>query len=371
MSSWFSDTGLRNRKGEDSAADKLVEAKAKAMVAKSEAEKKAKSMSAEEKRVARMITEASNHGPPFLIPYVQKAAPVVAWIFVIAEALLPYMVKFAKLCFFVYSLLPITLIEALTGLITCFFGGMFPTLIAASEAFTQSGWETTKSALVDLYEEGVLIAEESAKDDKVDDDGDGIADVDQISDRELYARKVKLVLKKSHPGKIDTALGGLYTSWIAVAAVLKLQFARTIALAVSIGNKLRPIMSKILVPAFTHLMPADYHQWVPIIINYICKVIGMSVAWYIQRVLSAFHSAIRGGLMFFRALIKFASQRGWTKINHEDTMLDEYLGWTLAAFGFYFQFTQNFTLPFPMNLLLWPFTALEWFIEWKITGDLA
>ena len=28
------------------------------------------------------------------------------------------------------------------------------------------------------------------KDDKVDDDRDGIADVDQISNRELYARKV-------------------------------------------------------------------------------------------------------------------------------------------------------------------------------------
>ena len=143
------------------------------------------------------------------------------------------------------------------------------------------------------------------------------------------------------------------------------------ALAISIGNKLRPIMSKILVPAMTHLMPEDYHQWIPIIINYICKSIGMSVAWYIQRVLSAFHSAIRGGLMFFRALIKFASERGLTKINHEDTMLDEYLGWTLAALGFYFQFTQNFVLPFPMNLLLWPFTALEWVIEWKITGELA
>ena len=176
------------------------------------------------------------------------------------EALLPYVVKFARLCYSVYCLLPITLMEALTGLVTCFFGGMFPTLIAASEAFTQAGWDTTRRALEDLYDEALAIAEESKKDDAVDDDGDGIADVDQISDRELYTRKLQLVLKKSNPAKIDTALGGLYTSWIAVAAVLKLQFARTIALAVSISNKLRPIASKALVPAFTHLLSKDYHQ---------------------------------------------------------------------------------------------------------------
>ena len=42
-----------------------------------------------------------------------------------------------------------------------------------------------------------------------------------------------------------------------------------------------------------------------------------------------------------------------------------------AAAGFYFQFTQNFVLPFPMNLVLWPFTAAEWFIEWKITGEMS
>ena len=371
MSSFFSSgtEGVRNRKGDGD--DKLAEAKAKAIVAQQEAMKKAKSMSEEEKRVARMIGEASKCGPPFLIPYMQKAAPVIAWIFVICEALLPYVVKFARLCYSVYCLLPITLMEAVTGLVTCFFGGMFPTLIAASEAFTQAGWDTTRRALEDLYDEALAIAEESKKDDAVDDDGDGIADVDQISDRELYTRKLQLVLKKSNPAKIDTALGGLYTSWIAVAAVLKLQFARTIALAVSISNKLRPIASKALVPAFTHLLSKDYHQWIPIIINYLCKAVGVSIAWYIQMVLSAFHSAIRGGLMFWRAMIKFASEKGLTKINHEDTMLDEYLGWATAAAGFYFQFTQNFQLPFPMNLVLWPFTAAEWFIEWKITGEMS
>ena len=128
MSSFFSSgtEGVRNRKGDGD--DKLAEAKAKAIVAQQEAMKKAKSMSEEEKRVARMIGEASKCGPPFLIPYMQKAAPVIAWIFVICEALLPYVVKFARLCYSVYCLLPITLMEALTGLVTCFFGGMFPAL---------------------------------------------------------------------------------------------------------------------------------------------------------------------------------------------------------------------------------------------------
>ena len=56
------------------------------------------------------------------------------------------------------------------GVARSFFGGMFPTLIAASEAFTQSGWEMTKQAVVDLCDEAEKVLAESAKDDAVDAD---------------------------------------------------------------------------------------------------------------------------------------------------------------------------------------------------------
>lgn len=82
------------------------------------------------------------------------------------------------------------------------------------------------------------VQEFSALDDQVDEDGDGIADVDQIDSKALLMRKTNLALTKVDPGKIDKAMGGLYLSWIAIIATLKVQFARTITLALSIADML-------------------------------------------------------------------------------------------------------------------------------------
>ena len=56
--------------------------------------------------------------------------------------------------------------------------------------------------------------------------------------------------------------------------------------------------------------------------------------------ISAFHSAIRGGLMTARGLMRFC------RVNTESgfaSYLDEALGFTLAAAGFYFQVTSTQT----------------------------
>ena len=50
-----------------------------------------------------------------------------------------------------------------------------------------------------------------------------------------------------------------------------------------------------------------------------------------------------------------------------DTYADEAVGYGLAAFGFYCQFTWGFGMPFPLNLVMWPFTLVEWYIRWSIT----
>ena len=53
--------------------------------------------------------------------------------------------------------------------------------------------------------------------------------------------------------------------------------------------------------------------------------------------LSAFHSAIRGGLMISRNILDYLSQMNIIHTKHEDTMLDEALGYGVAVLGFLFQ----------------------------------
>jgi hypothetical protein len=105
----------------------------------------------------------------------------------------------------------------------------------------------------------------------------------------------------------------------------------------------------------------------------ICKSIGMSIAWYIQTLRSAFASAATGGLMMARALLQALVCRGITlgglvKEDDTETSLDEMLSYAFAALGFYFQYNLGFNMPFPFSLLLWPFKFAESYVRWSITN---
>ena len=74
-----------------------------------------------------------------------------------------------------------------------------------------------------------------------------------------------------------------------------------------------------------------------------------------------------------RALLKFCARRGWTlggliTENDEDSYIDEVLGFALAGLGFYLQFEMGFHMPFPLNLVFFPFEMAEAYIKWTITS---
>ena len=174
-------------------------------------------------------------------------------------------------------------------------------------------------------------------DNKKDDDGNGIADVNEIDKQQLMTRKLALALKTVNPNRMLEAWGGLAQAFAGVCAILKVQFAKVISLAVSIADQLRPVMVQFVAPAMVQILPSDYHHWIFPVIDVMSKVIGGSCAWFLFRVLAAVHSGMIGGLMCTRALLRYANNKKLFNLNHEETMLDEYTGWALAACGVYFQ----------------------------------
>jgi len=301
------------------------------------------------------------------------ATPVIQKVVQGVTVALPHIIEFNKKAYRFYKMTHPDLVSAAIGVVFCFFGGVYPTLFAAMQAFQLTGWESTKAAVVDLSVEAVKILEESAKDDQIDDDGDGIADTAQISAKDLILRKTQLVLTKCNPQKINTALGGLYLSWLGVVATLKIQFAKTITLALSMAEQFQKPCDYYLKPALELVMPEGYKKWIPVLLGWLCKSVAMSIAWYIQRMQSAYSSALIGGLMFSRSMMNYLHSKninpgGLLPKNHEDTYIDEATGWTLAALGFYVQFKLNFSVPFPLNLVLFPFEWIEYYIQWTITS---
>ena len=207
-----------------------------------------------------------------------------------------------------------------------------------------------------LADEALIIVEESKKDDEVDADGDGKADVKQIGNREYALRKTRLVMAKMNPEKVDSAVASIYKVWLAVAAVLNIQFARTINMALGIAEFINKPVDRFLRPTIQIIVPDEYDRWVPVVLSWITKSIAMSVAWYIQTVISAATSAMQGGLQMARALMRMGRKRGvkFLPADHE-TYIDEVAAYIFAGLGFYFQFSLHFDVPFPFNWLLWPF----------------
>lgn len=299
--------------------------------------------------------------------YGAMVLPAINMALDVVDFIAPYIVRAFQIGAAVYSYLPITIIEALGGLAMCFFGGIYPLTVAAVEAFRVSGGEYALKCLKHIWEELVIVHQANQDDNKRDDDGDGVADIHQISKQALMSRKMALVLKSVNPSKLLDAYGGLAQACAGVCATLKLQFAKVIALAASIADKMRPVMIQFVAPILVAIIPADYHKWVGPIIDVFCKMVAGSVAWFMYRVVAAVHSGIIGGLVCTRAIMRWLNDKKWLSWKHEETMLDEYLGWILAACGVYFQLSNFMSVPFPLNVIFIPVTMLETYLQWVVT----
>ena len=109
----------------------------------------------------------------------------------------------------------------------------------------------------------------------------------------------------------------------------------------------------------------------PLGVKSAARMIGVAVAWRLQVVVSAAHLALRGGLLFSRSLLRYARRRGVITWSEDETHIDEVVGYAVAAAGLGCQLSYGFALAFPLNVVLAPLTAVEWYIRWSITASPA
>ena len=261
---------------------------------------------------------------------------------------------------------PPALIGMGTGLALCFFGSWFIVTVAMYEAFQQGGAHI-------LYENAALLREQvknvraaDEADDKLDEDGDGVADVLQISKEELAQRKLIVAIKTVNPVVVSNALGGLWTATVSAAATVKLQFARTIALGVTIGNVLNRPVQRYVVPILESVTPPYLHPWYPSIGNYITRMIGATIAFNIQRVLSTVSTAMRGGHLLIDNFAEFCEKKGLAPWLYEG-YIDDVIAWGIVVLGIYTQLFIFTYLPFIIKLALLPLFIVEWLLTTLVT----
>mmetsp|Transcript_69556 Transcript_69556/g.165903 ORF Transcript_69556/g.165903 Transcript_69556/m.165903 type:complete len:352 (+) Transcript_69556:74-1129(+) len=329
-------------------------------------------------KVSRFIsTAAEAKDDPKLQETLEKLKPWVLGALGFARAVVQGYFSLYSFFYDIFVKLPADELKAVIGLVLCFFGGVYVTLIAAVEAFRTMGGQSLYDdlAYVKLELDNVLAAHD--KDEQLDVNKDGIRDVEAMSSQELVEHKSKLFLTSiKDPKRLQSAVGNLWSAWLAVVATLSLKFAQTTAYALAIAEMLKYPVTRYTAPVLAYSLGPDLVKWVDVIIDSVLKAILILIVWIFAKMRAAFYSGLRGGQLFGEAVVRICQKWGWTDslpfvqkpFNAEESYLDEAIGYPLAMIGFYFQLTHFFALlPFPLDWILWPLTALESLLELQIS----
>lgn len=313
------------------------------------------------------LQDASSSPFLFAVPYLEKLAPAVALASTALDALTPawlWLEPRVALCLSFWRQHRLNdLLPALAGLFLVFFGGYFVTLVAAVEAFRCGGYEATQRHVATLADQTRAAREASARDDSLDLDHDGVADVRRLNRRQLLSRKLLVVLRAVDPQVFSGALAGVYAGCLAVVAALRVRFARTVSLGIALGDIAQASLGPAAAPVVEKMLPKDYSKWVPVVVGYLFRLGGVSLAWVFERVVGAWHAAARGAQMFTRGFVVFLESRKIIPDVDETGPVFVGLATALAVLGFYVQASGLFMgPPFPFNVLLLPASLAEWLL---------
>jgi hypothetical protein len=333
-------------------------------------------------------------------PFVRIIGTITQLLISMGKVVLPSIFVSIKTIVKFYNSLPMDAITAQIGLVYCFLGGYYPTLFSSLQAAKYCGWSIMVGAVTDLTNEAIKVIDEI-------DEQQTRSDI-FYNRKDLYLQQTNIVLKTVDPMKINQAAGALYTTWLGISTVLRQEYARVINLSLTLASGIERISYFILQVPLNIITPKDYQKWVPAIIGWISKGIAMRLAWRIERVLTASTSAIAGGAMFARSIIRmfhnnnnfkrlFSGKKKKKKyhsysddddiinIDEDDiddeegntrrqpSLVENMIGITVGGIGFYtqieHQYKNNFSfeIPFPLSLVTWPFDLAEKWIQWYIT----
>jgi len=271
-----------------------------------------------------------------------------------------------QLLYVFYVWAPKSLLQMTAGLALCFFGGRYLLVLAALEAWNNTGGKDTMNNLKIVYEEGSRIFKDTSP------------PTEFVAPGEAMQLATLTALKSvKDPKRLEAAVGGLWSSYLAVIATLRMQFARTVALALGIADNIKKPLTKAVEPSLAHVTGPDLKQWISTGVNVVVNSIAVFFAWKVQEVISAYYSGLRGGRLFALGLFDLINENGLVSkapervqkcFDADNSFLDEVLGWALAAAGIYVQFTSGFdVIPFPVDIVFYPLDILEWLLRYQVT----
>ncbi|KAJ9471065.1 hypothetical protein DIPPA_09673 [Diplonema papillatum] len=307
-----------------------------------------------------MFDSLADRVPEQYQKYAEYIRPVFLAVLQGIDALLPFLPKIWVFCKYLYGkVLPyLDEVTILWGIVLCYFGGSFLVTITAVEAFRLVGKDKVLKAWAHIEDDVAAVVKKY------------MATRDEIRDlppEEWLAKNANMVLRTVNPNDCKSFSVGMYAGLSAVMACLRTQFAQVVALGVSIGELIEEHFGfEFVRPVIKALVPEEHWKWVPLVTQICCRLPAVTIAWFIQRVISCFHSALRGGNILASAAISYAVTRGLISqapSKKVRTMIAGFISFT----GMFFQIQHGFGLPWILSIVLAPFCFIEWFLScWAI-----
>ena len=212
-----------------------------------------------------------------------------------------------------------------------------------------------------IYQDQKRVYKKWLEDDKKDENGDGVADVKEMTDD---GRETQIFTHRSdgRSGRLGETLTGINTGILAVLASLQVRFAKALTLSSALGVTMAAQNGRRDVLRIWRKRQIKYRKWVKPTAMYSCKFVGFMFAMSIWRMIMAIHSSPRVHRWHVLHLdaqfdTSTSNSRTTTKQVREQGFFIVTSG--LALVGFYWQLSNGFRLPFPLNFFLLPVTVLE------------
>lgn len=317
--------------------------------------------------VQGLIAEAGQRLPQYK-KHIDTVGPFIVKVTDVVDASYPYVVLFWNKMQDIWLMAkpyhPEQYGPLFLGLAMCFFGGSYAMIIAAIEAVRLSVWDRLWTSFKILFDNYKIAESASRKDDEIDADGNGVADVLEISDKDLLTRKAFLFARTVDPNQIYESTANITGAFMAVIATLKIQFAQAITLGTSLGELAETHLTPTTGPLIEKVVPRELQRWCAPLNTFLFRSTGVVIAWLLSRVIVGFHAAMRGSNMFVANAVALAQERGFLDANF-DANGPKASGLTmlLAFLGFYWQLSNGFSVPFPLNIFLLPVSIAEWWLE--------
>jgi hypothetical protein len=243
------------------------------------------------------------------------------------------------------------------GLLLCFFGGQFVTLLAAMEAYNACAGAEATAAVRAVVDNGAAVLDTAAADEAKDAGAGGAA----VPASVLLRRKALLLARMTAPEAVSAAAVKLWCSYCGVLAVLKLRTARRLAMSLAVSDGLAPVVARHALPALDKAASPELRKWNPLALSLALKASVLLVFIVFTSAADAMAAALRGGELAARNGLALLAQRGLLK-GAVDDKLTYAVALALAAAGLAAQAAQ-LRVPFPISMLTWPVAIADWAVR--------